>query len=117
MEEGNDLRKREVYYSENYLRFREKSAIMLLFIYGVGIYVLFALEIMEGGLDYGKRKYDNYCRLGSARLGSARLGRSIAPFFQRVKSHFIQFITNQLPETGCIMPWLRLFAFAGRMVA
>ena len=32
----------------------------------------FALEIMEGGLDYGKRKCDNYCRLGSARLGSAR---------------------------------------------
>lgn len=111
MEEGNDLRKREVYYSENYLRFREKSAIIPLFIYGVGIYVLFALEIMEGGLDYGKRKYDNYCR-----LGSARLGRSIAPFFQRVKSYFIQFITNQLPETGRIMPWLRLFAFAGRMV-
>ena len=100
------MRKREVYYSENYLRFQEKSAIMLLFIYGVGIYALFALEIMEGGLDYGKRKYDNYCRLG----------RSIAPFFQRVKSYFIQFITNQLPETGRIMPWLRLFAFAGRMV-
>ena len=38
------------------------------------------------------------------------------PFFQRVKSYFIQFITNQLPETGRIMPWLRLFAFAGRMV-
>ena len=36
--------------------------------------------------------------------------------FQRVKSYFIQFITNQLPETGCIMPWLRLFAFVGRMV-
>lgn len=36
--------------------------------------------------------------------------------FQRVKSYFIQFITNQLPETGRIMPWLRLFAFAGRMV-
>ena len=43
---------------------------------------------MEGGLDYGKRKCDNYCRLG----------RSIAPLFQRVKSYFIQFITNQLPE-------------------
>ena len=54
--------------------------------------------------------------IGSARLGSARLGRSIAPFFQRVKSYFIQFITNQLPETGRIMPWLRLFAFAGRVV-
>lgn len=49
-------------------------------------------------------------------VGSARLGRSIAPFFQRVKSYFIQFITNQLPETGRIMPWLRLFAFVGRMV-
>ncbi len=42
--------------------------------------------------------------------------RSITPFFQRIKSYFIQFITNQLPETGRIMPWLRLFAFAGRMV-
>ena len=44
---------------------------------------------------------------------SAWLGRSIAPFFQCVKSYFIQFITNRLLETGCIMPWLRLFAFAG----
>ena len=71
----------------------------------------FALEIMEGGLDYGKWKCAYYYR-----LGSARLGRSIAPFFQRVKSYFIQFITNQLPETGRIMPWLRLFALVGRMV-
>ena len=46
--------------------------------------------------------------IGSARLGSARLGRSIAPFFRRVKFYFIQFITNQLPETGRIVPWLRL---------
>ena len=78
---------------------------------GWGYSYPFALEIMEGGLDYGKWKCDDYYR-----LGSARLGRSIAPFFQRVKSYFIQFITNQLPETGRIMPWLRLFAFAGRMV-
>lgn len=42
-------------------------------------------------------------------VGLARMGRSIAPFFQCVKSYFIQFITNQLPETGRIMPWLRLF--------
>ena len=54
--------------------------------------------------------------LGLAWLGLAWLGRSIAPFFQRVKSYFIQFITNRLPETGRIVPWLRLFAFAGRMV-
>ena len=54
--------------------------------------------------------------VGLDRLGSAWIGRSIAPFFQRVKSYFIQFITNQLPETGRIMPWLRLFAFAERMV-
>ena len=47
-------------------------------------------------------------------IGSARLGRSIAPFFQRVKSYFIQFITNQLPETGRIMPWLRLFCACGK---
>lgn len=51
--------------------------------------------------------------VGLDRLGSAWIGRSIAPFFQRVKSYFIHFITNRLPETGCIMPWLRLFAFAG----
>ena len=49
-------------------------------------------------------------------VGWAGLGWSIAPFFQRVKSCFIQFITNRLPKTGRIMPWLRLFAFAGRMV-
>ena len=55
-------------------------------------------------------------RNATAIIGSAWLGRSIAPFFQRVKPYFIQFITNQLPETGRIMPWLRLFAFAGRMV-
>ena len=55
-------------------------------------------------------------RLGSAQLSSAQLSRSIAPFFQRVKPYFIQFITNQLPETGRIMPWLRFFAFARRMV-
>ena len=48
-------------------------------------------------------------------VGSPWLGRSIAPFFQCVKSYFIQFITNQLPETGRIMPWLRLFAFASMM--
>ena len=54
--------------------------------------------------------------VGSARLGSARLGRSVAPFFQCVKSYFIQFISNQLPETGLIMPCLRFFAFAGRTV-
>lgn len=64
-------------------------------------------KITEGGLDNDTQRREN---------GSARLGRSIAPFFQRVKSYIIQFITNQLPETGRIMPWLRLFAFAGRMV-
>ena len=37
-------------------------------------------------------------------------------FFQRVKSYFIQLIANQLPETGRIMSWLRLFAFAERTV-
>lgn len=36
-------------------------------------------------------------------VGSARMGRSIVPFFQCVKSYFIQFITNQLPETGRIV--------------
>ena len=55
-------------------------------------------------------------RNATAIIGSAWLGRSIAPFFQRVKSYFIQFITNQRPETGRIMPWLRLFAFAEKGV-
>ena len=37
------------------------------YIYGVGgIYIIFALEIMEGGLDYGKWKCADYYRLGSA---------------------------------------------------
>ena len=45
-------------------------------------------------------------------IGSAQ--QEHCAVFQRVKSYFIQFITNRLPETGCIMPWLRLFAFAGR---
>ena len=39
-----------------------------------------------------------------------------APFFQRVKSYFIQLIANQLPKTGRIMPWLRLFALAEKVV-
>ena len=61
---------------------------------GVGLYILFSLEIMGGGLDYGQWKCDNYCRHGTARHGTARHGTarhgtSIAPFFQRVKSYFI----------------------------
>ena len=55
-------------------------------------------------------------RNATAIIGSAWLGRSMAPFFQRVKSYFIQLITNQMPETGRIMPWLRLFAFAEKVV-
>ena len=113
MEEGNALRKRWEQYSENYLRFWGKSAKILLYIYGVGEFISFCLR------NYGRRTWlwqTEMRQLLSARLGSARLGRSIAPFFQRVKSYFIQFITNQLPETGRIMPWLRLFAFVGRMV-
>ena len=41
---------------------------------------------------------------------------NIAAFFQRVKSYFIQFITNKLPETGLIVPWLRFFAVTGKVV-
>ena len=99
---------------EKYLRFSINSAIILPYIYGEA--GLLSLKITEGGLDDVKRKCDTCCRLGSARLGSARLGRSIVPFFQRVKSYFIQFITNRLPETGRIMPWLRFFAFTGKAV-
>ena len=44
---------------------------ILLHIWEWGIYILFALEIMEGGLDYGKRKCDNYCRLEHSAVFSA----------------------------------------------
>ena len=40
-------------------------------------------------------------------IGSARQEHS-AVFSACQVLFFIQFITNQLPETGCIMPWLRL---------
>ena len=50
------IREKEKCNIENCLRFREKSAMILLYIWEWGIYILFALEIMEGGLDYGKRK-------------------------------------------------------------
>ena len=48
--------------------------------------------------------------VGSARLGSARQEHS-AVFFS-VSS----LISYQLPETGLIMSWLRLFEFAERAV-
>lgn len=101
------IREKEKCNIENCLRFREKSAMILLYIWEWGIYILFALEIMEGGLDYGKRK----CTII---VGLARQEHSAV--FQCVKSYFIQFITNQLPKTWSIMPCLRLFAFAERMV-
>lgn len=53
---------------------------------------------------------------GNATIIVGSDGQEHSAVFQCVKSYFIQFITNQLPETGRIMPWLRLFAFAGRMV-
>ena len=99
-------------YFERYLWFYGESAIISMYICEEWDCYSSLTTITEGGLDNVVQRREN----GSARLGSARLGRSIAPFFQRVKSYIIQFITNQLPETGRIMPWLRLFAFAGRMV-
>lgn len=91
-------------YFERYLWFYGESAIISIFVRN-GIDILFLLKLRKDGLTM---------MLKGAKM--ARLGRSMAPFFQRVKSCFMQFITNQLPETGCIMPWLWLFAFAGRMV-
>ena len=108
MEEGNAMRKRWEQYSENHLRFWGKSAKIFLYIYGVGEFISFCFR------SYGRRTW--LWQTEMRQLLSARLRRSIVPFFQRVKSYFIQFITNQLPETGRIMPWLRLFAFVGRMV-
>ncbi len=53
--------------SRNYhTRYYGKSATVLLYIWGRGICIIFALEIMEGGLDYGKWKCADYYRLGSA---------------------------------------------------
>ena len=107
----------EQQYFERYLWFYGESAIIFMYICEEWDCYSSLTTITEGGLDnVVQRRENGSARLGSARLGSARLGRSIAPFFQRVKSYFIQFVTNQLPETGRIMPWLRLFAFAGRMV-
>ena len=54
--------------------------------------------------------------LGLARLGSARLGsaRRIAPFFQCVKSSFIEFITNQLPKRGVLCLGFGFLRLPGR---
>ena len=97
----------EQQYFERYLWFYVESAIIFMYICEEWDCYFFLTKITEGGLDNVVQRREN---------GSARLGRSIAPFFQRVKSCFIQFITNRLPETGRIVPWLRLFAFVGRMV-
>ena len=102
---SNALRKRWEQYSENYLRFRKKSATIPLYIYGGrGIHILLPWKLRKEDLTMINRNATIIPDSG------------ITPFFQCVKSYFIQFITNQLPETGRIMPWLRLFAFAGRMV-
>ena len=69
MEEGNALRKRWEQHSENYLRFWEKSAKILLYIYGVGEFISFCLR------NYGRRIWlwqTEMRQLLSARLGSAR---------------------------------------------
>ena len=97
----------EQQYFERYLWFYVESAIIFMYICEEWDCYFFLTKITEGGLGNDAQRREN---------GSARLGRSIAPFFQRVKSYIIQFITNQLPETGRIVPWLRLFAFVGRMV-
>ena len=71
MEEGNALRKRWEQHSENYLRFWEKSAKILLYIYGLGEFISFCLR------NYGRRIWlwqTEMRQLLSARLGSARLG-------------------------------------------
>ena len=69
MEEGNALRKRWEQYSENDLRFLEKSAKILLYIYGVGEFISFCLR------NYVRRTWlwqTEMRQLLSARLGSAR---------------------------------------------
>jgi len=53
---------------------------------------------------------------GNATIIVGSAGQEHSAVFSACQVLFIQFITNQLPETGRIMPWLRLFAFAGRMV-
>ena len=51
-------------------------------------------------------------RFGSVRFGSVRFGRSIAPFFQYVKSSFVNFPKKSLPQAKVFMFRLRLFAFS-----
>ena len=82
-------------YFERYLWFYGQSAIIFLYICEEWDWYSFLTKITEGGLDNDTQRREN---------GSARQEHSAV--FQRVKSYFIQFITNQLPETGRIMPWL-----------
>jgi hypothetical protein len=42
-------------------------------------------------------------------IGSVRFGRSIAPFFQYVKSYLIKNSENLSPKAGLSAPCLRLF--------
>ena len=74
-----------------------------------GIYILFALEIMEGGLDYGKRKCDNYCRLGSARQGHSAVFSARQVLFHTIYS-------EPVARDRAHYAWLRLFEFAERAV-
>ena len=92
-------------YSENYLRFWIKSVIILLYIYWeLGVISFLHWKLWRENLTMAN---------GNSTIIFVS---NIAAFFQRVKSYFIQFITNKLPETGLIVPWLRFFAFTGKVV-
>jgi len=44
---------------------------IIVYLLGVGGYILFTLEIMKGEFDYGKRKFNNHFRLKHSGVFSA----------------------------------------------
>ena len=95
----------QIWIFENYLKSWIKSVIILLYIYWeLGVISFLHWKLWRGNLT-----------MANGNLTIIFVS-NIAAFFQRVKSYFIQFITNKLPETGLIVPWLRFFAFTGRVV-
>ena len=69
---------------------------------------------MEGGLDYGKWKCDDYYLLGSARLGSARQEHSAVFSACQVLFHTIYNEPVAGDRAHCALA--SAFAFAGRVV-
>ena len=74
---------------------------------------------MDFFVEMTSKRSDATCHYVDDRVRNMIFPDMLAARFQmciRDRPYIIQFITNRLPETGRIVPWLRLFAFAGRMV-